>query len=185
MNTDDRRVRKTKKALREGLAELMLEKELRHITIRELTDRVDVHRGTFYMHYTDVYDLYEQMEEAAIEELGAIVVCDPSHAYDDIFDVVVNYVYDNAKMCRLFLDKSLNRNFYDKISTLLEQKYSEIYLFETKKAEITEEWSYLIGYHIQGCISILSRWAKSNFAYPKEEVIRLIKIVDTSFDGLQ
>ncbi|MDR0381955.1 MAG: TetR/AcrR family transcriptional regulator [Oscillospiraceae bacterium] len=185
MNTDDRRVRKTKKALRKGLGELMLEKELRHITVRELADRADVHRATFYTHYTDVDDLYEQMEEAAIEELGAIVVCDPVHAYDGIFDLIVNYVYDNAEMYRLFLDRSLNRNFCDKISALLEQKYSEIYLFENKKDDLTEEWRYLISYHIQGCISILTRWAKGNFAHPKDEIIRLVKIVDTSFDGLQ
>lgn len=83
--TDDRRVRKTKKALREGLAELMLEKELRSITVRELCDKVDIHRATFYVHYSDIYALYEQLEDAVVNEIGEIIICDPSHTYDELF----------------------------------------------------------------------------------------------------
>ena len=44
---DDRRVRKTKKALRQGLVSLLEKKKLKDITVRELTDTVDLHRGTF------------------------------------------------------------------------------------------------------------------------------------------
>jgi len=40
-NTDDRQVRKIKKALREGSAELLREKDLQKITVIELTDMVD------------------------------------------------------------------------------------------------------------------------------------------------
>ena len=43
----DRRVRRTKARLRQALTELLREKDLRSITVRELTDRADVNRGTF------------------------------------------------------------------------------------------------------------------------------------------
>jgi Transcriptional regulator len=185
MNTDDRRVRKTKKALKEGLAELMLEKELRNITVKELTDKADIHRATFYSHFLDVYDLYEQMENTAFEELSSIIVSDPTHTYNGIFNVVINYVYHNGKMCRLFLDRTLNRSFYDRISIFLEEKYSEIYLFESGQSEITEEWKYMVNYHMQGCLSIISRWVKDNFACPKEKIVEIIEKVDTNFDKLQ
>jgi len=55
---EDRRVRKTKKALREGLAELLTQKSIQKITVRELTDKVDIHRSTFYANYEDIYDLF-------------------------------------------------------------------------------------------------------------------------------
>ena len=57
---DDRRVRKTKKALRQGLVSLLEKKKLKDITVRELTDTVDLHRGTFYVHYRDIYELRER-----------------------------------------------------------------------------------------------------------------------------
>lgn len=182
MNIDDRRVRKTKKALKEALVELMFEKDLRSITVRELTDKADVHRATFYSHYVDVYDLYEQIENAAVEELSSIIASDPTHTYDGIVNVVVDYVFDNAKMCRSFLGRNLNRSFYDRISTLLEEKYAEICLFESGKDELTEEWKYYVGYHMQGCLSIICRWAKFNFVHPKEDIIKVIEKAEANFD---
>ena len=67
--TTDRRVRRTKARLRQALAQLLLEKDLSSITVRELTDLADVNRGTFYTHYRDLYDMLEQMEQEMFQEL--------------------------------------------------------------------------------------------------------------------
>ena len=69
---EDRRVRKTKRALREGLADLLAEKSIQKITVRELTDKVDIHRSTFYANFTDIYDLYSQIEDSIIQEISNI-----------------------------------------------------------------------------------------------------------------
>ena len=51
---EDRRVRRTKKLLTHGLIQLMKEKQVQDITVRELADLVDVNRGTFYLYYRDI-----------------------------------------------------------------------------------------------------------------------------------
>lgn len=56
----DRRVRKTRKLLKECLIRLLKEKRVQDITVRELTDMADLNRGTFYLHYKDVFDLLEK-----------------------------------------------------------------------------------------------------------------------------
>ena len=43
----NRRALKTRKAIFEGLAELLCEKELPRITVNELTEKADIHRATF------------------------------------------------------------------------------------------------------------------------------------------
>ena len=58
--TEDRRVRKTKKQLRGALTSLLLEKDISRVTVRDVADLADVNRGTFYAHYSDVYDLLHQ-----------------------------------------------------------------------------------------------------------------------------
>lgn len=40
----DRRVRKTRAQLRQGLAELLKEKSLKEITVKELVEKVDINR---------------------------------------------------------------------------------------------------------------------------------------------
>ena len=61
---ENRSVRNTKKKLREGLLRLMEDKPINEIPVKELTELVDVNRGTFYFHYTDIYDLLRRMEES-------------------------------------------------------------------------------------------------------------------------
>ena len=60
---EDRRVRRTKKLLSQGLIELMQHKQVKDITVRELAERVDVNRGTFYLYYRDIFDLLERLED--------------------------------------------------------------------------------------------------------------------------
>lgn len=66
---EDRRIRKSKKALQEALIRLLSKKSIGEITIKELTDEADVHRGTFYHHYSDAMDLKVQTEREIAEQL--------------------------------------------------------------------------------------------------------------------
>ena len=59
---EDRRVRKTKRSLRDCLIRLMKEKKIQDITVREISEMADINRGTFYLHYKDIYDLLEHVE---------------------------------------------------------------------------------------------------------------------------
>jgi AcrR family transcriptional regulator len=53
----DRRVGKTRKALREALTDLILERGYESVTVQDLIDRADVGRSTFYAHFIDKDDL--------------------------------------------------------------------------------------------------------------------------------
>ena len=61
----DRRVRRTRKQLRECLVTLLKQKKVQDITVRELTELADLNRGTFYLHYKDVFDLLEKNRKRA------------------------------------------------------------------------------------------------------------------------
>lgn len=50
---DDRRVRRTQRQLREALVSLILERGWDAVTVRDVTERADVGRSTFYVHYAD------------------------------------------------------------------------------------------------------------------------------------
>ena len=57
MKLEDRRVRRTKQLIKQSLIELMHEKPFKDITVKDITERADLNRGTFYLHYVDIYDL--------------------------------------------------------------------------------------------------------------------------------
>ena len=184
MKVNDRRVSKTRKSLYNALADLMLTKKLQKITVRELSDRADIHRATFYKHYKDIYDLYEQLEDVVITDLEEIIVNDASQNYDKVFIKVIDYVYNNTRICRVFLDESGKNSFNKRVSHFLEEKYKELWIYESKENDISERQKFWIRYHIQGSLAILCRWAEHDFSYPVEEVIAISLKIDHAFDSI-
>ena len=49
----DRMINRTRRALREAMLSLILEKGYDSVTVDEIADRADVSRSTFYLHYRD------------------------------------------------------------------------------------------------------------------------------------
>ena len=74
---NDRRVDRTRKALREALFELIREKSYDQITVEEITERANLGRTTFYLHYKDKEDLLLEDFIDLIDEMVNKVVDRP------------------------------------------------------------------------------------------------------------
>lgn len=183
MNTSDRRVRKTRKALQVALAELMSEKELRQITVQELADQADVHRATFYLHYQDVHDLYAQLEDQILQEAVSLL-SNEVNDYSGIYRSVVNYLLENRAFGSMIFGKFGNGSFQRRVTDAMEQRYLELWLLEESSKEITTEMRYLTTYHMRGCISILERWVQSGYSESPEEIFRLLRFVNEGFEAI-
>src|SRR5258708_5715561 len=68
-NSDDLRVRRTRKLIREALIALIEERSFDAITVGEIAKRAMVSRAAFYRYYHDKYDLVEQLFEEAMHTL--------------------------------------------------------------------------------------------------------------------
>ncbi|MBO4881679.1 MAG: TetR family transcriptional regulator, partial [Firmicutes bacterium] len=60
-NSDDRRAKRSRRLLKEGLLTLMQEKRFHDISARDVTESADLNRGTFYLHYPDTLALLESI----------------------------------------------------------------------------------------------------------------------------
>ena len=79
----DRRIRKTKAQLRAGLAKLMQEKSIKEITVKELVEEVDINRSTFYLHYTDIFNMLSTIEEELLEEIRQTIQNHPVSPFNE------------------------------------------------------------------------------------------------------
>ena len=61
----DIRIEKTKTALHNTFLELRSRKPLEKITIKELCEKAQINKSTFYSHYKDIYDLSDQLETSS------------------------------------------------------------------------------------------------------------------------
>jgi len=66
---EDRRIQKTRKAMMTALEELVREKQSAQITVKELTERANITRKTFYLHYSTMKELFDSLIEKRFEEI--------------------------------------------------------------------------------------------------------------------
>lgn len=56
----DKRSQRTREALKKTLAQMMIKQNINDITIKNLVVLANINRSTFYLHYTDIFDLLQE-----------------------------------------------------------------------------------------------------------------------------
>lgn len=83
----DLRVTKTRRLIKATFLELVQAKPVQKITVTELAKRAEISKGIFYLHYLDIYDLYNQMVEETVAKIAGSF--DP---YPDLFSAPESFV---------------------------------------------------------------------------------------------
>lgn len=158
---EDRRVRKTKKAMYEALAELLSEKPLKHISVREISDRADINRGTFYLHYRDVYDMVEKLQDEIFEKFNEIVNHhEPKKNSEELFPLLVelfNLLSENAELAKVLIGRNGDAAFVDKLKEVIREKCF-VNAQKIFGIQSSEKFNYFYHYIISGCIGIFGAW---------------------------
>lgn len=71
---NDRRIRRTESAIHAAFLDLLFEKDITKITVKELCERADINKSTFYLHYRDIYDLAEHYKQELATKICNIVL---------------------------------------------------------------------------------------------------------------
>ena len=169
----DRRVKRTRRLLQGALAELMTQKKFREITVQDITDRADVNRSTFYLHYQDTYDLLLQIEDGLISGLEAkIAECRRTarpYNLHALVECVYDFLEDNMQFCRpLFLSNS-NTPFWQKFMEVLAEKGIE--LPEEMKTDRPNVRWYQMTFIVHGVIGVLREWISADNVLPKDDMV--------------
>ena len=147
----DRRVLKTKKAIRNALAQLLAEKELEEITVKEVADTADINRKTFYNYYAGVHQVIDEIEneiistfDQAIREVDARRDIKNPYTFFEKITAILNQDLDfYSHLFRMRGNLSLSY----KITTLLKTKILTSFLQEHScdPQEARSLWSTLCG----------------------------------------
>jgi len=170
----DRRVRRTRSLLQNGLLELMKEKPIRSISMRELCRSVDVCRTTPYLHYRDVQDILEQMEARLEQDLEAVFNAnDPADAARDPKNMLLGLygcVKQHGALWDILLSYRGDPAFTDKLRAMAED-YIQQLLFH--KAEPRRSMPYAESFLLGGIVAILRCYAAGGCRETPEELLAL------------
>lgn len=169
---EDRRVRKTKKAIKQAFIKLLAEKELERITIQDITTLADINRGTFYLHYEDKYILLSDLEDEFIddlaEEIGTFkLVLQGSNLEDfakifseKILKNIILHIQKDIDFYLLIFKLDRKSHLEDKISELIYVNMAKNINNKTKISSIPLDYfhSYVSG----ATISFIKHWVQDN-----------------------
>ena len=174
--TEDRRVRKTKKQLRGALTSLLLEKDISRVTVRDMADLADVNRGTFYAHYSDVYDLLHQLEDDLLRRLDDVGSRHNARQSDgktfryltDLFTLASEY----SDIFYTLYCRSGDSEFQDKIFNKLKYQYLYEFLSIFGGSE-SEKLDYCASFIVAGMCTLAKVWIENGMRETPEEMARL------------
>ncbi len=157
----------TKQMLRRAFTRLLMEKPIQNITVRELCEQAQVNRGTFYVHYTDIYDLMESIEKEMTEELMQVlkdmnVSPGSMESLVEPCQKIFEFLKNNSDMCTIFLGENSDFAFVNRLIELGREsslkQYLQCYPNATRK-----QAEYFYSFASSGYIGILRQWAANNF----------------------
>ncbi len=103
----DLRVKKTKSAIINSFLQLRSKKPLERISVKELSDLAEINKATFYLHYKDIYDLSESLENELIDSvLGSILHPDAVLSEPKVFirELIDGFISNQSLIDIIFSD---------------------------------------------------------------------------------
>lgn len=171
----DRRVIKTRRQLKKGLAALMKEKSVNQITVKELVEEVNINRSTFYLHFKDIQDLLREIEEnmeaqikRAIEE-HPIVSGNENAFYfiEDMFRVLD----EEREISKALIGPNGDMGFIHRIERIIKENSRGTLekMFPGKK----EDLKYFYAFCLSGCLGLVKVWLNEGEEKSPEEMAQM------------
>ncbi len=174
----DRRVIRTRRALREALIALILEKGYESITVQDITDHADLNRGTLYLHYRDKQDLLLSSSKEVYNELLAQFT--PISAQNLSMDIperhltiVFQHAAANANFYRVMLGEHGVPAFITRLRRLISQVSLErLQALRTLVPLKSFPAELVVGFSGGAVIGVLEWWLDNDMPLAPEEVAR-------------
>lgn len=172
---EDRRVRKTKESIKTAYFNLLKEKPFKDITVNQITEKADINRGTFYLHYLDKFDLRDQLENEVLteleEKLGTrkieFLLENPESYSIELIELILNVIENNREFFSVLLihqDMGLPQKFSRIIRNNIETQ-----LQLPEKIDIVPI-DYYFAFIVNAQTGIVKQWVKSGMKETKREV---------------
>ncbi|MCM3786282.1 TetR/AcrR family transcriptional regulator [Neobacillus mesonae] len=182
----DKRIQRSKDALKQTCLDLMFQKSFDQITISEIVRIANYNRGTFYANFESKEDLLEEILQDILNEMVEQI----RHPYksDKRVDLqemhteditLFAYFKDNAQLYRMLLSDHIRVDFRYRMAKAIEELFIAEYRYELDKGTSVEpKWLYTFRAH--GIAGFIIRWIEEGFKespeYMSKQIVELMLV---------
>jgi len=182
----DRRIVKSKKALRDAMLSLMRQKDFKEISITDIVKLADLNRGTFYKHYQYKEDILNEIVDDVITDL--IASYREPYKNKDTFEVsnlsssaikVFDHVNKYSNFYTLIVNSNVLTGFQNKICDVLRSLSLQDLIDYSSNPNFNRELA--ASYHSYAIFGMVIEWINGGFKYsPSYMSEQLLDILSTN-----
>ena len=170
----DARVRYTCKVFQDAFLDILKEKPISRITVKEVCDKAEINRGTFYKHYQDCYDLLDKIEEEGLREFEKMLASIEAAGAQAALAAILNTLRDNSTLIQALNTPANGQRFIQRLSgrcfLYMEQWLGPVQKDDRSVVRRDAGFAFLAG----GSSSVIQRWLRDGMREPSEEIAALI-----------
>ena len=164
-----RRIKKTKKLIQEALFSLMQEYPYQKIRINHISERADISRSTFYLHYETKDDLLLSIVDEIIDEYFKTIDQLPSGQKENPTFLLFSKWKQNIQKMRLILEAGMEYRIYQRLR-----------LFNQQRTALIESENPLLNDYIRTMLdgvsfALLLRWTQDNAKVSVNQMVKLFE----------
>ena len=180
----DRRIAKTKKAIYRAFAQLLSEKNINDITIKDIADRADINRKTFYNYYDGIYELTSEIENKIIDSFEKVIrehnVNELLHNPNKMFDELVKIIDSDFDFYQHLISVESNSNLVSKLFISLKSRAKEVISEYSVLDEATLD--IVLDFVISGMFTVFQRWFNSSKEHSLDDMAKIVATL--SYNGI-
>lgn len=182
----DRRVSRTRRSLQEALFALILEKGYESVTVEEITNRADLGRTTFYLHYHDKEDLlmqavrnlvdglFERLAQYPLDSLKLRSQTASGELLIPIISLAFQHVEQNADLYRVVLRGEGTYAAVRRVRQILSRAISDLIEHFTTRNKMELKPVVPLDVFLNSLagawIGLITWWLEEDMPYPPEEM---------------
>ena len=134
----DRRILKTKRALRESLLYLLKEQPIQKISVSRLCEKSDINRSTFYTYYSSPMDLLESIEDEILNTLEEdMIQFEKENSISQLMNSIIFYISEHKQLVRLLFSDHGDPGFQNKL--LLATQHWTMPMWQSRRPDYDAE----------------------------------------------
>lgn len=173
----DKRVIRTKKAIRSALFEITETKDISNVTVSELARKAGVNRRTFYTHYAGITDIVDEVEKELVDAIRDIALNFHENNFREcIYDVFIklnDIVSDDFDYCFRRLKLDFRGAFVERVHEIILELSNKI--FKSVNNISLERAKFAATFAVGGFITAFFDW-KSTQSEPLEKAAEIASI---------
>jgi len=152
----------TKRLMQDALIDLLSEKPIHKVTVRELCERADVNRSTFYAHYASPYDILSELEVAIIDRtISYLDEASDRNTHRNALIKLLKFYESHRNLYLLLLSNTQDGCYVDNLTKAAGSWISNFNAPSDKKLP-PDLSAYRWNFNTAGSVKLVRDWLKSD-----------------------